>query len=820
MIMAKKARKTQKKKNLINSEAVRLINLRPKRDENGSVYFEAVEPAHYVDEEGWEPAGKVGGQTVFSSESAMKIGDEEYELDGHVRSITENADGGVTVDDGTGRVCRFERGIDGTLIASGSEPDWNPVTIMAERHSVIDMIIEPITFEKLPATGAVGDRDVLSRLGSRLAAAYSEAAENARRRGVLIRPVIVRAIVCDDAGETLYRGPEVLIGADYLTEYVDSVTLGVGADGASTAEKLIQLPAYRLKVVVDPMASQGWVERASKLVIEVSPQFHPDKAGVVSATAGKDAAGHRLVVTVPGSVTALSPAQSERSAKLIEAMVENFDRVKKTAATFNRPYEHGVSETIVTAAYPLLTNELESLKKALLGDVEAASYEERLVAKLNVPNRFSARNYATDGTGTILAGNIDWYRFEGYQARALACRVNNALGFSSKTTVTFSDGSSVSRLDSGSAGAPVAMNPVAVYPGDDATSVKLTVSYSDGTVKTWSYALSPSRSGRFSIGVLDDISVSEGKTADDGIGVPATVTKVMPVHLDRVIVTMEMAQPRTVTAAGVVEGRVTAVVARPANGGAWEFGRSRFIVGTSEQLVSAIVHENRKKIALNKLSDNKINSSCSLISTPDGTVYFVESGRIYRVSGTTITELGASKSHSPEFDSIAYDKYSRRLIVGSSNGAALFLHLDPDETMPEYFTPSLGPFNYLGLSEGKVFCATQSGLYVFPDKEVVEEECENDISMVVKVTTADPMRAIRRVIWPVMIDGLSGCVKVERSQLPMYRGGFLSGWLVNGAILSSIRFPIVALSITQAYATVEGTVTLGPGKRCVLALPE
>ncbi|MDE6397547.1 MAG: hypothetical protein K2K84_09775 [Muribaculaceae bacterium] len=806
---------------------IELMNLRPEKGDDGRQVFRAVAPATVIAGEGWEPVGEVDGQVIVSNETMMKIGSQVFETAGRVRGIIHGHDGSLTVDDGSGRPRRLERADDGQWVDFGQEPVWNQVTITAKRYSTVELTIPAMMFDELPATGAVTDTGVLNRLAGTLGGAYAVTAGVARQRGVLIRPVMARATVLDSDGAVLYRGPEVLVGTECLGQYDDTVNLSLSADGKTTAETRMELTAFRLHVKVDAMNCQGWVERAATLVIETGPQFHPWVAEsgarrVMAASVGRgtgQATDRRLAVSVPGAAMSLSPSRPDRSAVLIETVAGRFDEVCRVAARFGRPYERGVDAEITIVPFDGLNEEVSEAAKALEGKKDRQVTDSRL-RLMNAPNRFSARVYASDGTGTVVAGDPEVNRFRGFGAAELAASTAPDQSYKAMTTVIFDDGSSVSRLDVGNHDAPLALSPFVSYPSPDATGLRIGVEYPDGTVQRWVYSLHPDPSGRISVAVDQSIAPASGAIDEESEGLPESASEPLNVRLKSTLAVISTTRPTEVMAVGVAEGSIRAMAAARTSGGAWEFGRSRFIVGTDRGMLTAGVSATRDRLVLNHLNDRIVEGPMGLAGGGDGAVYAVERGRVLRIEGTRTEEIDAGAARSTDMDAIAVDMVAGRVIVGSTNGSTAFHHIDMTGQTPTFKTPALGPFNELKAIGTTVYAATQSGLYAFPRADSADTVTTTDVSITARVDTADRDRAIRRVDWPAVIDDFDGEMKVERFFMSPYPQALLSGWTFNGAVHTTLRFPVIALSVRTVYATISGTVGLGSGKRAVVGLPE
>ena len=825
--MAKKRNVKNVRDVLKRVEIINLKNLRPEHDVDGRLVFKAVARAEKIDGEGWEPVSEVDGEPVLAGEAQLKIGSQEFPTRGRVRGVIACPDGSLVVDDGSGSHRRFERGDNRQWIDLGPEPEWPPVTITAKRHSVVEMTLAGMHFESLPSTGAVSDDGTLTRLAGMLSSAYSSAAGVARQRGVLIRPVIARATIFDRDGATLYRGPEVLVGTECLGQYSDTVNLPLGGDGQSVSETKIELTAYKLHIKVNPMTCQGWVERAAMLVVEVSPQFHPwvaESGGrrVISASVGRgtgQAGERRLTLSVPGAAMSLGPSRPERSTTLIEAMVSRFEKVKRVAARFQKPYERGVDEEITVAPYVGLAEEVAEATRDFSDRVLNDGTEDGL-GMMNAPNRFSARIYASDGTGTILAGDVEVNRFKGHVAAELAAAVDPSRSYKSVTSVIFRDGSVVSRVESGQCDAPTVLSPLVSYPSPDAVGLRIGVEYSDGSVQRWSYSLHPDPAGRISVGVDPTIAPVAGAVYDEPGGLPTDGSEDLIVRMKNRLAVVSACRPGVITAIARTEGSIKAIAGARTGGGSWEFGRSRFVVGTDRGMILGGVNERRDKLVLNHLNDRITSGRFGMTSDSDGVIYVIERGRVFRVSGSRTEELEAFATRSTDLDTIAFDNVSRCVVIGSSNGGAGFHYIDINEKMPTFVTPSLGPFGSLTAFSGKIYVATESGLYVLGGVEDSAKDLQTDISITARLESIDRDRAIRRVEWPVLIDEFDGEMKVERFFMSPYPQALLTGWLFTGSVHTTLRFPVIARSVTACYATITGRVGLGPGNRAIVGMPE
>lgn len=799
----------------MNTQIRHLVNIRPDAD-TGCLL--PVAPPAIIAPEGLHPVARLAsGTLVLASDTTIDIGDQTFPLTGEPRALAAATDGSLTILEQYRAPRRLEPADDDTLADIGYMPDWNPVTIIAERTSALTAAIPAISLPAIPGTGTVTDADTLTRLARAVNRSYADVAALARRDGVLIRPVIARAIVADPEGTILYRGPEVLVGTDTDTPLNTTVTLDLDGQQPATLPTLVNIPAYRLRVIVNPMTQQGWIKRAATLTVSITPQFHPwlpdaDTAALRAATvtpavaAGGASSARRINVTLPGSALALSPLHPERSAALVAVAAGCFDTLAAVAAVIADPYDHSVDTTITAMPFSSLADEVSRLRAVITDTPAVSSADARAAALLNAPNRFTARHAATDGARTIVWADIDIHRFGGYSPADLAASVDLTAGYSALTTVTFRDGSTASRLTAATSGAPLTLSPLIVYPAVDAVALNITIEVDGSRPRIWRYDLSPDPTGTVAMAIHPSLAPLAG-TVDDLAGVPASAPFTPPMRVPGLIAAADTSAPIHILAAAATPAPVRAVVPARSTSGAWDFGRARYHIFTTADILLATVNANRTAIALSLVATRDIRSPRAVAPSPEGITYAVDQGRIYRIDGARLSEVDPRTMRNVHIDSIAYDPADRRVVVAASSGETSLIHIDPDLRRPQYQTISPGPFNHFTSIDNDLYIASQSGLCRLNTTAPPSDDRPLAVEASIRLTL--PARArgsIKSVTWPILSRYMTARLYAERNYLTFIANDALAVLNLNGPVTAPIHIPLPTRRLRTITLTLSATL--------------
>lgn len=408
------------------------------------------------------------------------------------------------------------------------------VSLTAEPSEYLTMTTDAVTLSREYNIGAMSESADRTALQRQVETAYERVAADAARAGVFIAPVIARATLRDAAGAVVWRGPEVLLtvpGANIFDRSIEIEMQDNRTVGMSTRD----VPSYCIRVRVDPGKVQAWNERASRLEIEVAPQFHPWSAsstyhGTVTV-ARRQSGGTNVLVTMPALEYGLSANWPARSAYLVKVVTSIFDKVARVTATVLNPLEHGIDTVVGCKGWPGLKEESAALVSALTKGKALLSPAEVELRRVLAPHGFSARCVAVGGAA-VAWGNVSIDRYCGYTAADMATETRKDVGWTSSTKVTFVDGTSAVHNAAGTDNAPERLGSLITYPDATARCIDVTVEYNvDGSLpRHWHIELEPDASGTRAIAFEPTLKGHAGiDDASAWISEPRS-RRAMPIH--------------------------------------------------------------------------------------------------------------------------------------------------------------------------------------------------------------------------------------------------------------------------------------------------
>jgi len=697
------------------------------------------------------------------------------------------------------------RDITGGLHNSGGSPKWGAVCITAEPAESINMVTDSVTFDREYTIGTVtgsADRAAIQR---ELERAYERLAADAHRHGVFIAPVMARATVRDAAGAVLWRGPQLLIMPP--DEYVFGRTVEFEMQDHLTVGAAIRpIPTYRLHIRVAPGAVQAWNERAAHLEIEVSPQFHPWTAnsvchGTVSIVR-HSTNGTAVLVPMPSAEMGLSASYTERSKHLVRMVAVAFDRIAATTAVILTPYDRGVDTTVACRGLKDLKAEAAAMERALAESARVATPNEIRLSRMSAPHTFTARHVAV-GAEAVLWGNVTVERYRGYSAADMACSVRTGIGWTSCTKVTFNDGTSAVRIDHGSDNAPETLNSFITYPDDRARRIDVTVEYDEeGTApRRWGIILEPDVAGLCAFSIDTSLEGRAGMDDPNGWITEPGDRRAVPVEMPGTAIAAHIDRPLEPTAVLGGDSVIRALVAARIAGGAWNYGRTRFLIFRENVVEQATSARNATAMAATRLAGVGITCAESVTAASNGTVYFASGRNIYILTGSTATIKMLAIVDTP-VDRIGYDSDRREILACNSSGSGHAFHVDGATGAITTRSTSPGPSNEWLVNEGHVLAATQDGLF---DMSMAARTPADTTDIALFATVTGPM-ALRAVTWKIDTSNIDGDMTISRCS-PGERGAEISRVHVEGAVRSPIRLPLMQRPIGRARLALTATVS-------------
>ncbi len=529
-------------------------------------------------------------------------------------------------------LCTLDCGDDGILVMTDEGPvsigaagsrsavrptgfDFPPLTLTPSAWGKVTATVAARTLSQAYNTSTtLVARDVAAVTGD-LAAAYLRMCADAAAVGGMLQPVIARYKLRDSRGNILFTSAPVLLGHSSGAQLANYV--GLKSDDRMTLKAYsLEAGLWSLSIRFPDASAYADAARVASAEIWFTPMFHPyhpDMHGTVVIARASAADDDFLRVTLPGMNCGLGEGRPGNVERLLMKALAHIDEIEERVAVIAAPFDGG-ERTVAVALSP---------------DPDAASVSRRLgraLAKavqpctpaavlLGAPHTFSAACCAADASVAVW-GNLTVRRYAGYplQTLAVSCRDEP---WSATTVVRFSDGTGVSRSESGSTGAPVAFSPLLSYPSPDAVEMKIIVT-SGGSTRTHTVSLIPDTTCRVSA-FCGAGAKHLSLVGSSGVSVPA-----LPAPSDRFADFLAFAPagaPLAVDAVIGTGGAVNALVPRVSPDQSWEFGRARFLAGTDKGVFAVAVAPGRTSLSVRRLAEGTVRRPDAMVAAASGDAF-------------------------------------------------------------------------------------------------------------------------------------------------------------------------------------------------------
>lgn len=529
-------------------------------------------------------------------------------------------------------LCALDCGDDGILVMTADGPvsigapgsrsavrstgfDFPPLTLIPSAWGKVTATVAARALSQVynAATTLVA-RDAAAVTGD-LAAAYLRMCADAAAVGGMLQPVIARYKLRDSRGNLLFTSAPILLGHSSGAQLADYV--GLKSDDRMTIRTYgIEADLWSLSLRIPDVSAYADAARVARAEIWFTPMFHPyhpDMQGTVVLARTSSAEDDFLRVTLPGMNCGLGEGRPGNVERLLMKALAHIDEIEERVAVIPAPFNRGAH----TVAVSLSPDPDAASVSRRLGKALAKAVTSFLPARalLSAPHTFSAACCAADASVAVW-GNLTVRRYAGYPLQTLAVSCSDE-PWSATTVVRFSDGSGVSRSESGSTGAPVAFSPLLSYPSPDAVEMKIIVT-SGGSTRTHTVSLIPDTTCRvsaFAGAGAKHLSL----VASAGVTVPA-----LPAPSDRFTDFLAFApadSPLAVDAVVGTGGAVNALMTRVSPDQSWEFGRARFLVGTDKGVFSVAVSPGRTSLSVRRLAEGKVSRPDAMVTGPSGDAF-------------------------------------------------------------------------------------------------------------------------------------------------------------------------------------------------------
>lgn len=766
------------------------------------------------------------GRVVTSSTDGTSVFDPETKLLTPVctdesRCACEVTDRRVVACVGNGTLM-MEREDSGRLsVIADSHADWHGVSITAEEMTPLNMSVEGMTLNASYNPGDTVSGADRAKLSAMVKAAYEDLYARASATGYFFEPVLARAVIYDKDGNRLWRGPEVLVSAPVKTLSDGRVMLPMES-ASQTQGCHIEIPMYRLRVRTSAMVERLCVERATSLCVEIAPCFHSWTSDVNSATSEvtvmRTGTSDRVCsVAFPGADRGLSVFEPGRNSRLIGAALRCFDDLSVSIKAADNPYEHGVDIEIGAYGMPALKDTYAAMSRALNDCNWNPDRNDMRRHRLNVPHRFTSAHAVSTPAG-VAYGAPGAILYEGYSPTDYASAINeNSGAWKSLTTVTYSDGSVSRRVSRGETNRPTALNPLITYPDSSAVSIKVEIADEEGKElpQLWLVTLTPDETGCRAIGLLQNLA--ERTPSGRGNAWADTVcSQSRPViTLGNVVAIASPENPFNICSCVDISAEVTTVSAGMSNGGAWDFGRTRFYVFSPDRVTLVNVSSELSAIATTTLASVGIRTKSSVVATDIGETFFLgNTGTLYRIKGSTVMAMAKL----PDWvDCLGFDVADNRLQAAATTGMGIVYHVRPADGTVDMTSTSPGPMDTMLRTGGCLLAATQNcGLVDMSLRNRQTPEDGTEVKLILDCDSNGYAVQCRMsgVIWPIASSQFEGRITIARKYITC-RHAETTDIRVSGRLASPIAIPMMARPFNGVHLEISGkasadTVILTP----------
>ena len=692
---------------------------------------------------------------------------------------------------------------------------FNPVSIIAQPMSPLEFSVPALSLSRsyypADALSPVDSAKVIQSVSG----AYQALATTAAEQGVFFQPVIVRAVLKDADNNTVWHGPELLVmPPDGVLPFDSPINLEMPSPD-STALTRSLIPSFALRVSASPMANLMAVKLAASLHIEISPAFHPfstefKAADGLVAVNRSSSSSQRLAVSLPGAARGLSSASeaARRNFALVNAVLASFNRMAVSLPVASNPFDKGVDQIVRAFGLPSLTAQCAKIEAACNNPAAASLQIPLTLHRFNAPHSFSAAVCAAAHSAVVF-GDMEAVLYPGYSPADYASELSSSPAqWKAVTTVSFSDGSSSSRVSSGTGNCPSALNPLVVYPDPAATSVSVCLQVGDSdSVAVWHADLAPDFSGLRAIGFLENLSQRLPEYKAQNLPDDAATSHAPHILYPQCVAVATSVNPFRISAVADLGARVSALTVASSSSAAWDYGRTRFYAFSPQSLSILNIDRDFSYIALGRLAQVGVNAQCAVATSSSATIFFVGSnGSVYSVNGRRVNAVAKLPQY---VDCLGFDPDVNQIQAAASSGRGSVFHLDCQSGAVLMSSSSPGPLDSFLLVGNSLFCSTQNcGLINVSLSSRLDFSGSTDIRLIFRLdpdkTPVD--RFIRGVLWNLSAKSFNGFLSLSRSALS-YTHTETTNLRIKGRVNSKVPMPAVCRPFNSIVLEINAEVS-------------
>lgn len=486
-------------------------------------------------------------------------------------------------------------------------------------NAVISAPIGSFTLQKSYQLGLQASASDRRTLSDAALSAYCDLDKAARAQGLWWQPAIIQTVLRDSAGNVIMRSaPQLMMHPDGL-QFDGTVTLQ-SADYQTTAEAIVDAPAWRAVLLIPREAESLWTDAASLQVL-ASPTLHiADVSKPCTVAMRRRSESEPFATITPArSVAAAWPGAADSNCRTLADVVARFESIATPILTITNPAALAGSAIDLP---PAPVSDVAADNKAITRAIKAApKYFTRHQAWLSSPHTISPRLVASAGDLTLMA-DLAVKPFAGHPVEHFAIERTNK-PWQAIAAVTFADGSRAVTFSEGNTNAPVTFAPLISYPSPTAVKIDFSVK-TDTDIFYGSFPLQADASGSRAIYIAPGMRPFALSTATDFVAPDDTRAAIsLPTHM---LVASRSEPASVIASAQVPDEHFTALAPAFFGQNAWEFGRGRFFLMGAGGIYSVCLNSSRRNLAVSQI-DTRMVSSPAAITSLDGTPAAVTTGR-------------------------------------------------------------------------------------------------------------------------------------------------------------------------------------------------
>lgn len=509
-----------------------------------------------------------------------------------------------------------------------------PVTVRVDNGNLsvdihdIPPAVRLVATPGTPVTAAVDKRTLSSDFTERhfkegdskavindLCAAYCQMCETAAGSGVALQPALARYKLIDNNGRCVFVSPTVFLSHTEGTQCAGYTDL-FRHEGTTLQGYTIEARPWHLDIVLPAQARDD----IKRLEVTMTPLFHPfDITMHANVFMGlRTAAGDPIArIALPG----VSRSTGENYGQsIIREAFARMDELEKPVISIMHPFD-GTARTVRVAlamsADPMA--DTNAIRKIITKNISPA---DRISSLLSAPNFFSASIVADSGA-TLMWSGLRALRSPSCSPEIFAAGKGENVTWGATIGVRFRGNKGISKTYLNGSGGFHTLGAILSYPSADAEEMGISINCG-GKFYNGTFPLTPDRSGRYAMYMspkLKAIELQEDKNPLFFSYEDASES------LSEYAVFTGTCLTQDVKGYCSLGAECVGAVSRKALNQAWDFGRSRFIAGTKDSILSLAVSRTGE-VSVNRLSDNGIRRRDAIVCA-GGNICILQGGDIH-----------------------------------------------------------------------------------------------------------------------------------------------------------------------------------------------